>query len=195
VVARECDEPVTYGNMKPVSNVPANYVRMCEHCGFSWAPRSRVEVATRMSAAVESLVAIIATAGTSVDRRPSDERWSILEYGGHLRDVILSIRERIVLASILEVPVGTPIYRDERVDIGLYAHDAASDVAVELQVATYLFLKTVASLPEGFDGRHLIYSSQTPLEITISGAMSNALHECEHHLGDASENLRLLRGS
>ena len=56
---------------------------------------------------------------------------------------------------------------------------------VELQVATYLFLKTVASLPEKFEDRHLIYSSQSPLEITISGAMLNALHECEHHLGDA----------
>ena len=61
--------------------------------------------------------------------------------------MILSIRERIVLASILDVPVGTPIYRDERVDIGLYAQDAASDVVVELQVATFLFLKTVASCP------------------------------------------------
>ena len=145
-----------------------------------------------MSTAVEDLVAVIARAGASVDRRPSDDRWSILEYGAHLRDVILSIRERIVLASILDVPVGTPIYRDERVNIGFYAQDAASDVVVELQVATYLFLKTVASLPEGFEDRHLIYSTLSPLEITISGAMLNALHECEHHLGDAHENLRLL---
>ena len=128
-----------------------------------------------------------------MERRPSGERWSILEYGGHLRDVILSIRERIVLASILDVPVGTPIYRDERVNIGFYDQDAASDVVVELQVATYLFLKTVASLPEQASRiAHLIYSTQSPLEITISGAMLNALHECEHHQGDAEENLRLL---
>ena len=90
------------------------------------------------------------------------------------------------------MPVGTPIFRDERIDIGFYAPDAASDVLVELQVATYLYLKTVAALPENFEERKLIYSTRTPLEVTISGAMSNALHECDHHLGDVNENLRLL---
>ena len=95
--------------MRPVSDEPANDVRTCEHCGFTWTNLSRAEVATRMSTAVEDLVAVIARAGASVDRRPSDDRWSILEYGAHLRDVLLSIRERIVLASILDVPVGTPI--------------------------------------------------------------------------------------
>jgi hypothetical protein len=145
-----------------------------------------------MSVAVESFVDVLQKAGSNVERRPSTDRWSILEYGGNLRDVVLSVRERVVLASILDVPVGTPIFRDERIDIGFYAQDAPSDVAVELQVATYLFLKTVATLPAHFEERGLIYSTRTPLEITIAGAMSNALHECEHHLGDAAENLRLL---
>ena len=167
-------------------------VSTCDHCGFSWAILTRAKVAARMSATVESFVEVMVSADARVDQRPSEARWSILEYGGHLRDVILSIRERIVLASILDVPMGTPIFRDERIDLGFYAQDAASDVAAELQVATYLFLKTVATLPENYEDRRLVYSTKTPLEITISGAMSNALHECEHHLGDARENLRLL---
>jgi hypothetical protein len=148
-----------------------------------------------MSTCIEAFVGVIDRAGVDVGTRPEPERWSILEYGGHLRDVLLSIRERVVLASILDVPVGTPIYRDERVEIGFYAQDAASDVAVELQVATYLFLKTVATFPPGFEDRRLVYSDRTPLEITISEALSNALHECEHHLDDAKENLRLLASS
>jgi hypothetical protein len=178
--------------MRLVSKEPTTEVQTCAQCGFSWATLSRAEFAARMGAAIESFVDVIVRAGAHVDQRPSEDRWSILEYGGHLRDVILSIRERIVLASILEVPTGTPIYRDERVDLGFYAQDAASDVAVELQVATYLFLKTVATLPANYEERHLIYSPVTPLEITISGAMSNALHECEHHLGDATQDLGLV---
>ena len=82
-----------------------------------------------MSGAVESFVNVMKAAGSDVATRPSEQRWSILEYGGHLRDVILSIRERVVLASVLDVPVGTPIFRDERVDIGFYAEDTAADVA------------------------------------------------------------------
>jgi hypothetical protein len=178
--------------MTPVSTEPVNEVRTCGECGFSWATLSRADIATRMSTAIENFVEVISKAGAEVDRRPSDARWSILEYGGHLRDVILSIKERVVLASILDVPVGTPIFRDERVDLGFYEQDAASDVVVELQVVTYLFLKVVATLPEHYEERRLVYSPRTPLEITISEAMLNALHECEHHLGDANENLRLL---
>lgn len=187
--------PMTYDIMHSVSNEPASDVQTCPHCGFSWATLTRAKCATRMSAAVESFVDVIQRASEQVGTKPSEQRWSILEYGGHLRDVILSVRERIVLASILDVPVGTPIFRDERVDLGFYAQDSASDVAVELQVATYLFLKTVATLPPNYEERGLIYSTRTPLEITIAGAMSNALHECEHHLGDATENLRLLDSS
>jgi hypothetical protein len=185
-------EPVNCDNMRLVSNEPAAEVQTCASCGFSWATLSRAQVATRISEAVESFVEVIERSGDEVSRRPSDVRWSILEYGAHLRDVILSIRERVVLAAILDVPTGTPIFRDERVDVGFYTQDAASDVAVELQVVTYLFLKTIATLPPNFEERRLIYSPKTPLEITISGALSNALHECEHHLGDAVENLRLL---
>jgi hypothetical protein len=178
--------------MRLVSTTPANDVQTCAACGFSWTTLSRAQIASRTSTAVESFVEVIQRAGDDVALRPSEERWSILEYGAHLRDVLLSIRERVVLAAILDVPTGTPIFRDERVDIGFYAQDTASDVAAELQVITYLFLKTVATLPANFETRRLVYSPRTPLEITISGALSNALHECEHHLGDATEDLRLL---
>src|ERR1700691_1288116 len=136
--------------MNSVSD-PASEVQTCAHCGFSWATLARAEWPTRMSGAVESFVNVMKTAGSDVAGRPSAQRWSILEYGGHLRDVILSIRERVVLASVLDVPVGTPIFRDERIDLGFYAQDAASDVFVELQVAAYLYLKTVATLPEKFE--------------------------------------------
>jgi hypothetical protein len=171
---------------------PASETQTCAHCGFSWATLTRAALAARMGGAVESFVNVMTAAGKDVATRPSEQRWSILEYGGHLRDVLLSIRERVVLASVLEVPVGTPIFRDERVALGFYAADTAADVAAELQVVTYLLLKTVATLPEHFEDRKLIYSDRTPLEITISGALSNALHECEHHLGDAIEDLTLL---
>lgn len=177
--------------MNSMSDTTSDF-QTCTHCGFSWAPLTRAVLATRMSRAVESFVDVMRAAGDVVAARPSATRWSILEYGGHLRDVILSIRERVVLASVIDVPVGTPIFRDERVDIGFYAQDSASDVALELQVATYLLLKTVATLPERFDDRKLIYSDRTPLEVTISGALLNALHECEHHLGDAADDLTLL---
>jgi hypothetical protein len=175
-----------------VSSGSTSEVQTCEQCGFSWDRLTRAEISRRIGDAVETIVAIVVHSGVSGATRPSPGRWSTLEYAGHLRDVLVSIRERIVLASIVDVPVGQPIFRDERIDLGFYTQDTASDVAAELQVMTYLFLKTVATLPDGFEGRKLVYSTRTPVEITISGAMLNALHECEHHLGDIQANVRLL---
>lgn len=71
------------------------------------------------------------------------------------------------------------------------AHHIMNRVSA-LQVATYLFLKTVATPPPNYENRCLVYGTKTPLEITIAGAMSNALQECEHHLGNAAENRQLL---
>ena len=178
--------------MKHVPDAPASEIRSCSECGFVWNALSKIAVASRMSDAVEAFVGVIQRAGANVVLRPTPQRWSILEYGGHLRDVLVSIRERIVLASVLDVPVGTALYRDERIDLGFYAQDAATDVAAELQVVTYLFLKTIATLPEHFEERGLVYSTLTPLEVTIATTTLNAVHECEHHLRDAKEDLSLL---
>ena len=151
----------------------------------------RSEVTERIGRAVSSFVQVMKEAGAKVTVRPVPERWTILEYGGHLRDVLLSIRERVILASIVDVPTGTPIYRDERIDLGFYAEDTVKEVATELEVAALLFSKTVTTLPAHFDTRELVYSSRTPVAVTISSTFSNAVHECEHHLSDASENLAM----
>jgi hypothetical protein len=163
----------------------------CPLCGFSWEPMVRSEVTQRIERAVLSFDEVMKEAGAKAAVRPLADRWSILEYGGHLRDVLLSIRERVILAAIVDVPTGTPIYRDERIDLGFYAEDTVKEVMNELEVAALLFAKTVTTLPAHFDTRELIYSSRTPLAVTISSTFSNAVHECEHHLSDASENLAM----
>lgn len=172
---------------------PSNEVRSCLECGFVWNPLSRIEVASHVSDATESFVGVILRSGSDVKIRPTTQRWSILEYAGHLRDVLLSIRERIVLASVLDTPVLMALYRDERIDLGLYALDCATDVAIELQVMTNLLLKTIAALPDRFEERQLIFSVRTPIEATIGSTILNALHECVHHLRDAEENLAQLK--
>ncbi len=178
--------------MSFVTPATANVVPACAQCGFSWDPMIRSEVCERIGAGVASFVEVMKEAGARAAVRPRPDRWTILEYGGHLRDVLLSIRERVILASILDVPTGMPIYRDERVDLGFYAEDTVKEVIKELEVSALLFNKTVTTLPAHFDTRELVYSSRTPLAVTISSTFSNAVHECEHHLSDASDNLAML---
>lgn len=163
----------------------------CEICGFRWGDVTG-DVVGRLEEVSQAFVTVLLGAGTSAARRPSPERWSVLEYAGHLRDVLISIRERIVLAVVVERPTGVAMNRDERVARGLYRHDGVADVAEELTVLTRLASKTVSSLHESDLDRTLVYSTATPDEVTITWAIGQLIHELEHHLGDVRENLTLL---
>lgn len=46
-------------------------------------------------------------------RRPSPDRWSANEYAAHVRDVLLTIRDRLVIGLVEDNPRFKPVYRDE----------------------------------------------------------------------------------
>ena len=66
------------------------------------------------------LARLLRSAPNVASARPTPDRWSILEYGAHVRDVLLVFRDRFVVGVVAEGPELTPMYRDERVDRGMY---------------------------------------------------------------------------
>jgi hypothetical protein len=164
----------------------------CESCDFRWSAISAEEIPRRISAAAASFVRVVDEAGPLAPQRPTTDRWSILEYGSHLRDVLISIRDRIIAASVHDEATGAAIYRDERVSLGFYKLDTSQDVMNELIAASNLFARTFDALPPEYEGRTFLYSPVTPVKVTILWAGAQALHECLHHLGDVTQNLALL---
>ena len=164
----------------------------CTACDFSWDEVTRHTFESRLALESEALVAVLSAAGARLTQRPSPARWSVLEYAAHVRDVLISIRERVILAVVLERPTGVAMHRDERVDAGLYRHDTPGDVAEELTVLTRLVIATVSSLDDGMEERTLVFSPQTPHEVTIGWAIAQLVDEVRHHLMDVRENLALL---
>lgn len=163
----------------------------CPVCGFEWGAIAASDIPLRVKSATDAFDDVIESAGVKASERPNPERWSVLEYGAHLRDVLISIRERVITASIEDEPTGSPLHRDERVDLGFYRRDTPSDIRDELSAVSRLFVRTFQSLPPGFETREFVYSPVTPAKVTILWAGAQALHECEHHLGDVRENLAL----
>jgi len=161
----------------------------CDVCGFRWGELTPEEIPERLFAAVDSFCAVILDARDRVALRPSPQRWSILEYGGHLRDVLISIRERIVTTAIVGDWTGQPIHREERIDLGLYAADTPAVVASELEVTSRLLARTFQAIPRDQLGREFTFSTQSPSKVTILWAGAQAVHESEHHLSDVRENL------
>lgn len=164
----------------------------CDGCGFVWDGVNLKDAVSGISDTVTDFVGVIEEAGEMATVRPAADRWSIVEYAGHLRDVFISLRERTILASIVDEPTGTPIHRDERVNLGFYSLDSLDDAADELGFAAGVLSKTIATLPEGFENRMLVYSPVTELKVTIGWMAAQAYHEAFHHLMDIRENMRLL---
>jgi len=164
----------------------------CELCDFRWSAISIDDVTQTLADATAAFVRVVEEAGPVASLRPTSERWSILEYGSHLRDVLISIRDRIIAASVQEESTGAPIYRDERVNLGFYRLDTAHDVSNELIAASNLFVRTFDALPPGYENRTFLYSPVTPINVTILWAGAQALHESLHHLRDIMENVAAL---
>ena len=156
----------------------------CEVCGFVYASVGVAEAPDRIGVAAAALGALIAAPGSAARHRSALTTWSALEYAGHVRDVLLSMRERVILAAVLDQPIGTPIYREERFALGIDRSATPDEVAAELTVAARMLGRTLAALPSGSTTRTMVYSTQTPIDASIGWMAAQAVHETEHHLAD-----------
>lgn len=154
----------------------------CE-CGFAWADVTDDEIVSRVETGAARLAGFLRTAAAP-DRRPRPDRWSAVEYSAHVRDVLLGLRDRVVVALVEEDPSFSPLYRDQRVDLGLYARDDAATVAAELGTAAALFARTWAALDPSQLDRPCQYAYPTPSTRSVRWMGQQAVHEVEHHLGD-----------
>ena len=117
--------------------------------------------------------------------RPSADAWSPIEYGCHLRDVLLVQRERAILALVSEAPPSlAPMSRDERVDLEGYGASRADDVARQLRDAAALFTNVLDRLDDDRWSRTLVYHYPTSRERSLRWLAVHTRHEVHHHLGD-----------
>ncbi len=161
----------------------------CEDCGFAWVQVRRGEIAPRSIAAARQIANVI---GANADRariRPRPERWSALEYAAHVRDVFLTIRDRLVIGLVEDEPGFKPLYRDERVDLGLYKADTATDVAAEVVAAANMLSRLFDAIDTEQLDRIVQYGFPDPTPRTLLWMGQQAVHESEHHLADITENI------
>jgi DNA segregation ATPase FtsK/SpoIIIE, S-DNA-T family len=167
-------------------------VEACAVCGFVWDDVPGEEVVPRLSSAALAIAAELDAAGGIVGQRPAPDRWSMLEYGGHVRDVILNLRERIIVGAVEDNPSPKPMYGTPRIDLGLYAADTPDVVADELAIVADLFARTFDALGPEQLARPIFYGWPEPATRSLLWVAAQTVHEAEHHLADVIEDRRLL---
>lgn len=116
----------------------------------------------------------------------------MIEYGAHVRDVLLITRDRLVIGLVEEHPGFKPLYRDERISLGLYRAETMTTVAEELGWAAAMFLRLFEAIAPEQLSRSVHYAFPSPASRTLLWMGQQVVHEIEHHHGDILEDLRLV---
>jgi DinB superfamily len=161
-------------------------------CGFNDDSVRVAEVGDRVVAGAADLVSLMQSTPALVSQRPDAGRWSALEYAAHVRDVLLTIRDRVVIGLVEDRPGFKPMYRDERVNLGLYGADGLDDVTADLVAVSVMFKRLFSAVDPASLDRAVLYGFPNPDVRTVGWMGCQAVHEIEHHTADVRENLRLL---
>lgn len=161
----------------------------CDGCGFEYDLDRAIEASTAIRDGARDLASLLTRADTDVRTRRAADRWSPLEYGCHVRDVLLVQRERVLAARRQDRAKFSPMHRDERVADDGYAEQDPTDVARQLGDAALLFGNVLDRLdPDDWD-RMVVYTYPYEWERSLRWVAVHTVHEVEHHLLDVRDQL------
>jgi hypothetical protein len=164
-------------------------VYTCDECGFEYELEAAEAVGPAIVDGVANIVGTMRAAGPALHGRRQPEVWSPLEYGCHLRDVLLVQRERLLFARRTDRPTFDPMGRDERVEHDGYAEQDAEDVARQLTDAAALFANDLDRLTPVEWDRTVIYRYPKTWERSLRWVAVHTLHEVRHHRRDIDAQL------
>ena len=156
----------------------------CLDCGFVYDLSQAGTVERDIRERVADVVAILRDREANLRSRRQPGVWSPLEYGCHLRDMLLVQRERVLAARRMDRPDCPPSGRDERVIHDGYAEQQPEDVARQLADAAQLFSNVLARLAADDWERAVIYHYPETRERSLRWVAVHTLHEAQHHLVD-----------
>lgn len=161
----------------------------CDECSFEYDLAKAPDAASSITTGVAEFAAVLSGSGANVRARSEPTQWSPLEYGCHLRDVLLVQRERVLTARRRDRTAFEPMGRDERVDHDGYAEQEPGDVARQLTVAAQLLTNVLGRLrPDDWE-RTVMYNYPQLSERSLRWVAVHTVHEVNHHLLDARRQL------
>jgi len=163
----------------------------CSECGFEYDLRQSTLAGASIVEGSLRIGALLRDSGADVKLRRLPGQWSPLEYGCHVRDVLLVQRERILLARRERCPSLTPMGRDERAEHDGYSEQVPTVVARQLEDSARLLANVLARLGDGDWERTLIYNYPEPTERSLHWVAMHTLHEVRHHRLDMVRQLQV----
>lgn len=161
----------------------------CEECGFEYDLSEAPTAGSAIIEGIGELAVVLSDSAADLRTRRHPQTWSPVEYGCHLRDVLLVQRERVLAARRTNRPSFDPMGRDERVEHDGYAEQDPGDVVRQLIDAAHLFANVLSRLrPEEWE-RSVMYNYPKLFERSLQWVAVHTVHEVRHHLLDVRRQL------
>jgi hypothetical protein len=159
-------------------------VDRCAQCGFEYDLADAESAAAAILAGVSHLADVLRGPDPDLRTRSEPDTWSPLEYGCHVRDVLLVQRERVLAARRTDTPAFEPMGRDERVEHDGYRGQDPDAVARQLVDAATLFTNVLSRLDDADWERRVVYGYPSTRERSLRWVAVHTVHEVRHHLLD-----------
>ncbi len=157
----------------------------CEECGYDYEALSRGEilaVVTDMAAQHRNLLGSVPAERLRAHTRSGS--WSPLEYGCHVRDVLIVQRDRVLRAQAQQTPRFESMRRDERALEERYNEQDPVAVGAAIAAAATELTSTLAALDDPGWQRTGIYPWPLPEIRSVEWIGRRTAHELAHHLFD-----------
>lgn len=155
----------------------------CEDCAYVYGDTD-VDDAVRIIREDAAVLAREVETRPDVHDRPAPEVWSPLEYGCHVRDVLVHQRARIDQALTEDEPDFRPMGR-EALAVGYRGQDPAA-VAAEIQAAAEAMAGAAASLDAAALARTGTYHWPETASRDLRWLVRHTAHEVLHHRRDVA---------
>jgi hypothetical protein len=162
----------------------------CDECGFDYYGFTRADIAPRLRGlAADVAERLSETPYAYASARPV-EGWSALEYGCHVRDVLVHQQARIQRAQVEDQPEFEPMGRDQLAVDQRYNDQHPDRVAGEVIAAADGLAGLLESLDDAGWARTGVYGYPTREVRQVDWIGRHTVHELTHHLGDVDRVLR-----
>ena len=157
--------------------------RPCPQCGLDTHSFPREAIAAMIRANAAAWRGVLSGAG-DVRQRPSPAKWSALEYGCHVRDVLRLYDQRLLLMLTLDAPDFPDWDQDATAVADRYGEQDPAVVAAELAEAAEAIAQRFATVSGAQWQRTGIRSDGA--HFTVESFARYFIHDPVHHLCDVT---------
>jgi len=160
--------------------------RPCPECGFDTTAIAATDVARLAREQSDVWVALLAS-DRDLRARPSDDRWSALEYACHVRDVFRLADRRVELMTTQDDPTFANWDQDATAIEDAYERQEPADVATQIGAAA----SALASRLDAVSGDVWLRSGRRSdgARFTVESFARYVIHDPIHHVVDVGASL------